>query len=202
MTKKILLLLLVCLLGYGVFSSWAHGVKINFLNQSINTHSYAWLIEKANELAAHKQALETKNTTEFSQALTKQNAAISVYNQKKNDYESLASQSSVDEIRKANQKEAYYLDYLWMKIGTYANDSDVKVLITPNPENSTVVFDITGQYIAVINFIYDLENDSELLFNIDNLVMQGGYSSSTTKANFIVGNVNIVKSETEANSID
>ena len=85
-----------------------------------------------------------------------------------------------------------------MKIGTYANNSEIKVLINPNYEAATIDFDISGQYIAVINFIYDLENDSELAFNIDNLVMQGGSSAAVTKASFQVKNINIITSEVDS----
>ena len=43
--------------------------------------------------------------------------------------------------------------------------------------------------------IYDLENDADLAFNIDNLVMQGGSSSAVTKASFQVRNINIITSQ-------
>ena len=40
-------MILVILLSYGVFSSWAHGVNMKLFNNNIQTHSYAKLIENA-----------------------------------------------------------------------------------------------------------------------------------------------------------
>lgn len=87
------------------------------------------------------------------------------------------------------------LDFLWMKVGTYANANDVKIKINPDESTPVVTFDVTGKYISIINFIYDLENDEELAFNVDNIVMEGGSSDSVTKARFKVSGVNIVTTE-------
>lgn len=197
MIKKVLLLILVCVLGYGVFSSWAYGFSFDVFNFKFTTSSYNGIVEKAKTLNTKIDELETKNTTNYELALTKKKAAVSNFEKSKGAYEDLASQASIEDIREVNKIEEYFLDYLWMKIGTYANNSDIKVLINPVYESELINFDISGQYIAVINFIYDLENDPELAFNIDNLVMQGGSSVAVTKASFQVKNVKIITSEAE-----
>lgn len=195
MIKKLLQLILVCILAVGVFNSWAHGFSFHMFGVDLDISSYSGIAQKSQQLVSKVEELERKNTTEYNSALSMKKAAENNFNTCKAAYEELASQASIDEIREANKKEEYFLDYLWMKIGTYANNSDIKVLINPNYEAATIDFDISGQYIAVINFIYDLENDSELAFNIDNLVMQGGSSAEVTKASFQVRNINIVTSE-------
>lgn len=195
MIKKLLQLILVCILAVGVFNSWAHGFSFHMFGVDLDISSYSGIAQKSQQLVSKVEELERKNTTEYNSALSMKKAAENNFNTSKAAYEELASQASIDEIREANKKEEYFLDYLWMKIGTYANNSDIKVLINPNYEAATIDFDISGQYIAVINFIYDLENDSELAFNIDNLVMQGGSSAEVTKASFQVRNINIVTSE-------
>ena len=198
MIKKLLLLILVCILAVGVFNSWAHGFSFNMFGLKYSTSSYAGILEKAGQLNGKIDELNKKNTTEYNSALNKKQASVNNFETSKAEYEELASEASIDEIREANQIEEYFLDYLWMKIGTYANNSDIKVLIDPVYDAEIINFDVSGQYIAVINFIYDLENDSELAFNIDNLVMQGGSSAAVTKASFQVRNVKIKTSEVEA----
>ena len=198
MIKKLLLLILVCILAYGVFSSWAYGVSINIFGLDFTTSSYAGIATKADELNNRIDELEAKNNAEYKLALNKKQAAVSNFENSKNEYENLAAEASVEDIKEANKKEEYYLDYLWMKIGTYANNSDIKVLIDPNYDAKLINFDVSGQYIAVINFIYDLENDPDLAFNIDNLVMQGGSSAAVTKASFQVRDVTIITSEVKA----
>ncbi len=193
MIKKTLLFILVLLLLWGVVSSFAHGVRIG----EINTSSYTDIKKLAKDLNDKKIELNNKNDKEFPNALNRQQAAISSFKVNKSAYEELAMQASPADIRKANQKEIYLLDYLWMKIGTYANDSDIKVLIEPVENTSRIDFNVSGQYIAVINFIYDLENDSELAFNINNLVMQGGSSDAVTNAKFSVDGITVVTSVNE-----
>lgn len=197
MIKKILLLALVVILAVGLFSSFAHGVSLKLLGLTIDTKSYTDIAKMSQELVNKKNTLENKNTTEYPQAITRQQAAQSSFRINKSAYDELALKASPSDIRKANQKEEYLLDYLWMKIGTYANISDVKVLITPKQEESRIYFDVSGQYIAVINFIYDLENDEDLAFNIDNMVMQGGSSDAVTNASFFVANVNVVTASSD-----
>lgn len=197
MIKKILLLALVIILAVGLFSSFAHGVSLKLLGLTIDTKSYTDIAKMSQELVNKKNTLENKNTTEYPQAITRQQAAQSSFRINKSAYDELALKASPSDIRKANQKEEYLLDYLWMKIGTYANISDVKVLITPKQEESRIYFDVSGQYIAVINFIYDLENDEDLAFNIDNMVMQGGSSDAVTNASFFVANVNVVTASSD-----
>lgn len=195
MIKKILLFILVLILIWGLISSFAHGVSL--FGGKIETSSYTDIAKLSQELVSKKRTLEKVNDTDYPQALVRQQASQSSFRINKSAYQELELNASPADIRKANQKEEYLLDYLWMKIGTYANDSDIKVLITPKPEESRIYFDVSGQYIAVINFIYDLENDDDLGFNVDNIVMQGGSSDAVTKASFYVGNVNVVNSSLE-----
>lgn len=195
MIRKILLLILDILLFIALYNSFAHGVSFKMLGQSVETHSYSTIVTKSKSVVDKKAELEKKNNGDFRQALSKQEASKSNFRVNKASYDDLATQASVEEIRQANQREEYYLDYLWMKIGGYANKCDVKVKISPDTALSTIDFDVNGQYIAVINFIYDLESDKELSFNIDNIVMQGGSSTAVTKASFRVTNVNVITSE-------
>ncbi len=196
MIKKLLLLILVILLCYGIFNVYAHGFQFHSFGLNYEISSLAGIQEKSETLVDKIAELERKNTIDYQTALNKQKAAISSFENSKEGYENLAKEASIEDIREANKREEYYLDYLWMKIGTYANNNDIRVLIEPDYNAATVNFNVSGQYIAVINFIYDLENDSELAFNIDNLVMEGGSSAAVTKASFQVRNINIITSTT------
>ena len=195
MIRKVLLLILTVLLALGLFNSFTHGVSINMFGQSIKTGSYSTIVNKSKQLVEARAQLENKNNVEYKQALSRQEGEKSNFKVNKAAYDELANRASVEEIRQANQKEEYYLDYLWMKIGTYANTGAIKVKISPNYDENFIDFDVSGQYIAVINFIYDLENDKELSFNVDNIVMQGGSSAAVTKASFKVTSVKIITSE-------
>ncbi len=198
MIKKILLLALVIVLLIGLVSSFLHGVNISLFGQQFSNGSYSTIIKESQDLVEQRKKLEKLNSSDFEYEKKLLAASESRFQTSKAQYDEVANNASVEEIRKANQEEKYLLDYLWMKIGTYANDSDIKVKIEPVSSKKIINFDVSGQYIAIINFIYDLENDSELKFNVDNIVMQGGSTSEITKASFTVGNVAVVTSDAEA----
>ena len=194
MIKKILLIALVVILAIGLWNTFAHGVSFG----EFSTCSYTTLKSKAQKLVSLKSDLQKKNDVSFPEELRRLEVAKSSYKVNKQAYDDMAANASVEAIRAVNQRKEYLLDFLWMRIGTYANDNDVKVLIDPIYKESKINFDVSGQYIAVINFIYDLEKDSDLAFNVDNIVMQGGSSDSVTNARFEVSNINIVTSATKA----
>lgn len=197
MIKKILLMALCIVLLIGLVSAFLHGVNISIFGLGIHTDSYSSIIKKSQDMVSKREQLEKLNDRDFVSKKRLLDTSISSFENAKAQYDDVANHASVEEIRKANQDEEYALDYLWMKIGTYANDSDIKVKILPDANKDTIHFDVSGQYIAIINFIYDLENDSELKFNVDNIVMQGGSSSAVTKASFTVEHVHVITGEVE-----
>lgn len=90
------------------------------------------------------------------------------------------------------REEEFLLDYLWILVGNYADDNEVKVLIDVK-DGKSIEFDVTGSYISIINFVYDIANDPELRFVVDNIQLEGGSNQDTvTKAKFTVYGLNIV----------
>ncbi len=201
MIKKVLLFALVIILLVGVVLNFMHGVKLPFSykGEKVVTGSYTDLKDKAQSLQDKKAELLKLNNTTYKQELDSLEVTKSAFKNNKNGYDELAAHASVEEIRQLNQTKEYLLDYLWIKVGTYAQDNDVKFKMDTETHKSIdrIDFDVTGQYIAIINFIYDLQKDSELAFNIDNIVMQGGSSDAVTKASFYVLDINVVNEESK-----
>ena len=182
MIKKLILLILCGLLCYSIWVAVSEGLPVG----SLEINSYKTLI--ANNL-------EESNDNEFSAETRKLQSAKQEFENRKLLYEETALLATEDEIAEANQREEYLLDLLWIKIGNYANANNIKVLISPIDNSTSIKFDVTGGYISIINFIYDIENDDELDFTVDNIVMQGGSGDLVTKASFVVTGVNIVTAE-------
>ena len=198
MIRKFLLLALTIIMALLLWNSFTHGVFVKNLKikgEPLKTSSYTSLVTLSETLNEKKSNLEKANNTTYQAEVKKLDVAKSYFKINKAAYDDVAATASIEDIRAVNQRKEYLLDYLWMKIGTYANDNDVKVLIDDKPNESKIYFDVSGQYIAIINFIYDLEKDEDLAFNIDNIVMQGGSTDSVTKASFVVSNINIVTIE-------
>lgn len=190
MIKKLGLLIISCLLIFATYNVYKNG--LTFWN--VDALSYAKIKAKNETLNTKIEELNKKNGTEYKDVQRRLEGARTNFNSRKNTYEALAASASADEIAEANKREEFLLDYLWIKIGNYANANNIKVLINPS-NGSDLNFDVSGPYISVINFIYDLENDSELSFNVNNIIMEGTSNLSNTKAKFSVSGVNIVTKE-------
>lgn len=115
----------------------------------------------------------------------------------KQKYLDLASVSTDKEIQDANLEQTYAMEFLWNKIGSYATREGVTlkwdVSSTGVNNKYTLNFTTTGSYIGVINYIYALENDSDLAFRIENFKMTA--SGENVTATFTVNNV-AIKAET------
>jgi hypothetical protein len=192
--KKILLVLIIILTGYATWLFVTQGFEFDLGFVMIDVPSYQEVTNNKKELDSKLTSLKTKNDNELVMEENKVETSMKTYEARKQEYDMLAMTASEKEIAEANKIERYLLDYLWIKVGNYASDNDVKFKMTPNTNEQTLTFDITGKYISVINFIYDLENDLDLNFEIDGIVIQGGSTSEIVKANFNVEGIRVVTS--------
>lgn len=191
MIKKIALLLISVLFIFATYNVYNKGLTVG----SIKALSYNEITTKNTELNSEISKLEALNKTQYTSTVGRLEGAESSYNTAKKTYENLAATASPAEIAEAQKEERYLLDYLWIKIGNYANSNNIKVLIDPVIDTREINFDVSGPYISIINFIYDLENDSELAFDVNNIIMEGTSTSSDAKATFTVSNVLVELSE-------
>ncbi len=149
-------------------------------------------IEKLNELKNTDYKKKVSDLQEATKSLTKS----------KNDYLDIASMSSDEEIKQANQIQTYSMEFLWNKVGKYATDQGLTLKWEAKPTGAsnkyTLSFSVTGGYIPIINYISNLENDSELLFTIENFKMTSS-SDTVVSAEFTVSNIGI-KQESISNS--
>ncbi len=164
----------------------------------------AYAIVKSNKeaLESSLKKLENLNTEGINSATENVENKIGLYEDKKLEYDILALTASKEEIAEANKVEKYLLDYLWIRIGNYASDNAVKFKISTtltdaNVPQGDIKFDITGSYISIINFIYDLENDEELDFEINGIEIAGSSAGADVKAQFYVHGINVVTSPDE-----
>lgn len=197
MIKKIILLLVAVVGLYGSWTAYKNGyvgLKTEKFSLVFEVPSYESVKENKFNLDTKIAELTSLNTTGIPNARNDVKLEIENYEAKRKEYEDLAMSATADEIAEANKIEKYLLDYLWIRVGNYANDNNVKFKMTPITSTASLDFDITGSYISVINFIYDIQNDEELNFNINGIVIQGGSSDQIVKAKFTVEDVNVVTS--------
>ena len=198
--KKLLVLLIAVVSIYGSITALKDGyvgIITEKFQLKFDVPSYVQIQDEKAELDAKVKELNNLNKSGIPNASGEVGIELQNYANKKDAYEQLKSSANREQIAEANKIEIYLLDYLWIKVGNYANDNAVKFKMTPNQEMATLDFDITGSYISVINFIYDVQNDEELNFQLDGIVIEGASSDKEVKAKFTVEDINVVTSPDE-----
>lgn len=113
----------------------------------------------------------------------------------KKEYFDLVQVSTASEIQEAMQIKSYRVEYLWSRVGNHATKEGVKVKMEiasssmGDSEYKDLKFTVNGNYLAITNFIYDLENDESLDFTID------GFDMKSDVASFTVKDVKIIQEE-------
>lgn len=87
-----------------------------------------------------------------------------------------------------SQIQSYEVEYLWTKIGNYAKREGVVLKMDVEINNAVLGtynlnFTVAGTYVGITEFIYDLDNDSSLLFKVESFkLLPNGSSGTTTTA--------------------
>lgn len=99
------------------------------------------------------------------------------YESAKNAYNNV-SEEKINVIKEATKEEHYYIDWLWIVLGGYA-DSNNLVLSVIDPRQGTeasakgtVKIKLIGRYSDITDFVFEVENDNELKFKLDNMLME------------------------------
>lgn len=199
--KNILLTVISVLITALVILTMVKGLSIG----KINILSVSDIKANSEELDKKIEDVNTLKNVTYKKKVSDLDSSIKKLTTAKQKYLELASLSTDDQIKAANQEPIYSMEFLWDKVGSYATREGLKLkwVVTPTGTNnkSTLSFTLTGSYLGIINYVYALENDSELAFRIENfkLVPDGG-STESLSATFTVSNIG-VKQETTSTSV-
>lgn len=167
--KKVLILILIILLGVMCFNTIKDGYKIGgFSVLGIED------IKKGNEDldTVIEQAEHLKNTEYVSKLASISTAAKELQSTKKA-YEELIAYSSEQEVMDAAKTERYDVEVLWTRVGNHATANgiipkmEVVASVNNTPNANDLKFSVTGNYIAITDFIRDIEEDIKLGFSIE-----------------------------------
>ena len=178
--RKILLIILLALSIMLAYIVIVPGFSLG--NFTIN--NYKSIKEQSRSLNNDIMELESKNGTEYESKNAALLTAVNNYNDKKSQYESLNLESTTTETDVV-PVDLYDIDFLWTIIGNYATDEDLILKFdvvksqTARATSSDYIicnleFTVSGDYISLTDFIYDLEDDDRLGFEINNFEMEKG----------------------------
>lgn len=151
--------------------------------------------EENDELTEAITEAQTANA-DYSNRLTILKTEISKLISAKEECLQLINVSSESQLEQATQTKNYTIEYLWSAVGNHATKEGVTIKMDvttgsiANSEYKNLNFTVTGNYLAITNFITDIENDSTLEFTIDN------FSMEKEKCTFTVKDVKIQQEKT------
>lgn len=191
--RKILLSILGALLVIIAILFMVNGMAIG----SLQVLGFQGLSEKNQELTNQISTANEKKE-QYTQELDKIEQNTKSLAAAKKEYLDLVTISSTSDIQKALQTKTYTIEYLWSRVGNYATREGITVKMEVaasslgGSEYKNLNFTANGNYLAITNFIYDIENDTDLDFTIDNFDMK------KDTASFVVKDIKILPEATTA----
>ena len=158
-------------------------------------YSFQEISDKNQELTTAINKANTANDN-YTSALSKLKTDISNLTKAKKDYLDLVTISTESEIKQATQTKNYTIEYLWSRVGNHATSEGVNLKMevgssTLNDSSyKNLNFTATGEFLALVQFIYSLENDANLDITIDKFDM------TANKCTFTVADVKIQQENT------
>lgn len=172
--KKVLILILIILLGVMCYNTIKNGYEIgNFSVLGIQE------IQQQNEeldrkIAEVEQLKEATYPSKLQDISTDSKKMISA----KETYEELVAYSTEQEVIDAAKSERYDVEVLWTRVGNHATSNgvipkmDVVASSNNTPNANDLKFTVTGNYIAITDFVRDLEEDVKLEFVIEEFELE------------------------------
>ena len=193
MRKILIILLIVILLVFGYFMMF-NGMTV-FGSDLLSI----WQIkDKSEELDSKLQKVSTLTSVDQPKAMSELNQSAKQLLIAKEEYNDKILYSSSDDIQEAAQGIQYEMEYLWTKVGNHATKNGINLKFELKQATSgasgqyDLSFTVTGQYVAISEFVSSLENDSSLKFKIENFKIvpyQG--STDTLQAIFVVKDIGV-----------
>jgi len=207
--RKILIIIILFLLVALGFVIVKDGLEIGFLNFL----SIQQIDEQSQELKTKIEEVNTLIDVEYPKKISDLKKASNNMQTAKEEYLRYTNLSSDEQILNAMQKKSYKIEFLWAKIGNHARKEGINLQFeigtSLNGANNAndINFTVEGSYIAIINFIYAIENDTDLNFRIENFkllpsqneILQGTFKvrSITVEGNSLTQSNNNVGQQEE-----
>lgn len=194
--RKYILILILVVFAVLCFNLIVFGFKLG----RFKINSYSELGKISQEKDEVLTQLNDKNSKDFNKKIEELKKATSKYKNVKTEYDSLVESGELSDEAIYNSMDIYNMDFLWTTIGNYATEKgvtlqfDVTKSITATSISSECTmcdlnFIITGNYIAITDFIYCLEDDDKLNFEISSFTIEKG--GEDLQATFVVKGIPI-----------
>ena len=187
--KKILISIIGVIIFILIIVFIARGLKIG----KFSIYNVAEIKVAGENLDSKIKEAETEKNQNYAKAVSDVNTSINNLKNIKEEYEAKVSSLGLNSELGITQIEKYKIEYLWNKIGSYAKDEGLKIDLdiqeTSIAETYNVNFSLTGSYVGITDFLYDIENDDELNYKVKNFKLEPTSSTTTSSSGNTTVNV-------------
>ncbi len=201
--RKILISILVILLIVLAIFTIFQGISIG----TFEILSTQGIIELNSDLTNKIEEANRKIKGDLQSKKSELSQSINTLLTNKESYYRIANVSTESEIDEAHTEDIYTTEYLMLRVGRHARNKGVNIRMDvlnastgSNDSNmKNLSFTVVGKYVAIIDFVSVLEDDSELAFKIENFNLLP--DGENLRATFDVTNIRI-KIENTTQSVD
>ena len=196
--KKILIGVLSVLLLVLCIVILTKGIQIG----GLKLESIKQVKEKSESLKANLNSSNDLTKKEYPSKIEELTSAIKALDVAKEEYiNKTAGMENAEEVG-ITQIKTYKVEFLWTTIGNYATKEGATLTMDIKTTENEGVYDLNftlvGNYIAITDFIYDIENDENLKFEIKNFDMGvNGVSNKTTTSTETTSDSNTTNTDTQ-----
>lgn len=187
MRNQITIILLFIFLALIIFAS-VHGIEIG----GFKVLSVQQLLQKNEDLNGKIATASTLTTIDYEQSKATLEETYEKQQIEKQKYEELMGLTD-SKSKQVFETKQYDVGYLWKVIGKNATKRNLKIGMNVQKTTGQNLYDlnfsVSGQYPNTIQFITDIENNSDLNFRIYNFKMTG--SGDAVSSTFSVKGINI-----------
>lgn len=180
----VIILILICV---AIF----RGISIG----KVSVYSIKQIKADSEKLDATIAEANTEIDQNYSKSLADIDTSINNLKTAKEEYETKVSTLTQNPEIGVTQIQKYKSEYLWVIIGTYATNENLKIDLeiqeTSIQDTYNIKFTLQGSYVGITNFLYNIENDDELNYKVKDFKIE----PTTTATETTSGNT-----KTEANT--
>lgn len=215
--RKILLILVLALSIFLCYTTVVNGLEVG---DTFKVSNYKEVEAASKDIDTLISQLVNVNDMEYKSKQSNLQTAIKSYQDAKEEYETMAEMmkaaaSEEEQNSDISMVDIYDVDFLWTVIGNYGTEEgialkfDVAKSATSSLDSSEYTmcdlkFTVSGDYIPITEFIYHIEEDSKLGFEISDFKMaKGGQNlqATFTIKNVPINNKNLTELQTSVDSI-
>ena len=180
--KKTLILIIGAIILILTILAGTRGINIG----KASVYSIKQIKESSLYLDTKVEEANTETSQNYAQAINLTDESIKKLKTAKEKYETKVAPLTGNNGIGITQIEKYKIEYIWNKLGSYAKDEGIKIILdfeeTSIKDTYNIKFSLSGTYVGITNFLYHIEDDDELNYKVVNFKIEPKTNSSETTA--------------------